>query len=85
MSGGLLGEALRAAFTAAGPFLVVFFLVGVVLGVLQAGTGVQDPSAAQATKLGVLALLLAVAGPWVLGLMVGFTRGLWMDLGRFLQ
>lgn len=85
MSAGLMGEALRAAFTAAGPFLIVFFLVGAVLGVLQAGTGVQDPSATQATKLGVLGLLLALAGPWVLGLLVNFTRGMWMDLGRFLR
>lgn len=85
MSAGLLMGALKVTLAVAAPFLLLLLLVGLVTAVLQAGTGVQDQSSAQAVKLGALGVSLVVAGPWALRFLAGFTRGLWLDLGRFLH
>lgn len=84
MSVGVLVGALRICLVAAAPFLLGIFLVGVVLGVVQAGTGVQDAGASNSVRGATAGLIALLAGPWVLRLIGGFTHDLWSDLGRFL-
>lgn len=85
MSVGLLLPGLKVVLLCAAPFLVVLTLVGLGVGLVQAVTGVQDQTSAQAARVVAAGLTAALAAPFVLRTLAAFTRALWMDLGRFLQ
>jgi len=48
------------------PFLAVLLIVGVVVGLLQAATQVNEPSISFLAKFLVLIAMLALIGPWAL-------------------
>lgn len=49
------------------PFLLALLFVGVVVGLLQAATQVNEPSISFLAKFITLIALLAALGPWALG------------------
>jgi flagellar biosynthesis protein FliQ len=61
----LAQEALLLAVTVSLPVVAVAALVGLVMAVLQAATQVQDVTLAHLPRLLVVAVLLAVLGPWM--------------------
>jgi flagellar biosynthetic protein FliQ len=80
-----LGEvqgALRVALIIAGPLLLAELLVGVVVGLLQAVTQVQEQSISFVAKLIVLVVMLVLAGPWMLEQLTDWVSGL---IGRIPQ
>lgn len=68
--------ALRVALLVAGPLLVVELLVGVVVGLLQAVTQIQEQSISFVAKLAALLVTVALIGPWMLSLLVEYARTL---------
>lgn len=81
----VLSAALELVLLCSLPLLVSVSLVGLTVSLLQTVTGVQDQASSQASRLVTAAVTLILAAPWILGNLVGFTRTLWGDLGRFLQ
>jgi flagellar biosynthetic protein FliQ len=74
-----LGEvqgALRVALLIAGPLLIAELVVGVVVGLLQAVTQVQEQSISFVAKLIVLVVMVVLAGPWMLGQLTDWTTDL---------
>ena len=58
-------EALLVALIASGPPLAAALGVGLLVGVLQAATQVQEPAIAVAPRLAAVLVSLVVAGPWI--------------------
>lgn len=77
----MLGQVLYLA----GPVLAVALVAGLVIGVLQAATQVNEFTLAFVPKLLAVFGALAVLGPWLLGSLVAFTAnlyGLLPQIGR---
>jgi flagellar biosynthetic protein FliQ len=64
----------------AAPLLLVALVAGLVIGMLQAATQIHEPTLSFIPKLLLLVLTLFVAGPWMLRMLVDFTRDLYMSI-----
>ena len=78
-------KALWMAFILSGPVLIALLVVGLVIGLLQAATSVNESSVAFIPKLLVIALVLLVAGPVSLALFVDYLREVIMELPDILR
>lgn len=78
-------RALWMAFVLSGPVLIALLVVGLVIGILQAATSVNESSVAFIPKLLVIAVVLLVAGPVSLALFVDYLREVIMDLPELLR
>jgi flagellar biosynthetic protein FliQ len=78
-------RALWMAFILSGPVLIALLVVGLIIGILQAATSVNESSVAFIPKLLVIALVLLVAGPVSLALFVDYLREVIMELPDILR
>jgi len=69
-------EALWVTALLAAPLLLSALAVGLVVGMVQAATQIQEMTLTFIPKLIVLALALTIAGPWMLGLITDFSTSL---------
>lgn len=60
----------------AGPFLVVILAIGVVVGLIQSVTQLQEQTLSFVPKLVGAALVITLAGNWMLAELVAFAREL---------
>jgi len=67
-------QAMRMAFVLAGPTLIALLIVGLVIGILQAATSVNESSVSFVPKLFVLAIVLLVAFPVSLAIFIDNMR-----------
>jgi flagellar biosynthetic protein FliQ len=67
-------QAMRMAFVLAGPTLIALLIVGLVIGILQAATSVNESSVSFVPKLFVLAIVLLVAFPVSLAIFIDYMR-----------
>ena len=81
----LVYQALRMVAVLAGPVLMALLVVGLIIGILQAATSVNESSVAFIPKLLVIALVLLVAGPVSLALFVDYLREVIMELPDILR
>jgi flagellar biosynthetic protein FliQ len=73
-------QALWMAILMGAPIMLTALLVGVVIGMVQAATQIQEMTLSFIPKLlGVVAILVAT-GPWMLGTMVDWMRELIIDI-----
>lgn len=73
-------KALWMAFVLAGPVLISLLIVGLVIGILQAATSVNESSVAFIPKLVVIGVVLLVVGPSSLTMFVDYVRELITEL-----
>jgi flagellar biosynthesis protein FliQ len=69
-------QALIVCAKVAGPFLLVVLGIGIVIGLLQSVTQLQEPTLTFVPKLIGAAIVIAVAGNWMLAEMVNFGQEL---------
>ncbi|VAW72065.1 Flagellar biosynthesis protein FliQ [hydrothermal vent metagenome] len=67
-------EALRVTALISAPILLSVLAIGVVIGMFQAATSINEMTLSFIPKLIILALVLAVAGSWMLDQIVEFTK-----------
>jgi flagellar biosynthetic protein FliQ len=67
-------QALRMTFVLAGPVLIALLIVGLVIGILQAATQVNESTVSFVPKLAVLVIVLLVAFPVSLAIFVDYVR-----------
>ena len=67
-------EALWVAVMVASPLLGVALAVGLVVGIFQATTSIQEMTLSFIPKLGVMIIALMLFGSWQIGVMVDFFR-----------
>ncbi|GAB2782757.1 flagellar biosynthesis protein FliQ [Dyella kyungheensis] len=69
-------HALYVAMMVAAPLLLTALLVGLVIGVVQAATQINEMTLSFIPKVIAMAVVALVAGPWMLRTLVQFTRQL---------
>ena len=64
----------------AAPLLLIALITGLVIGMLQAATQINESTLSFIPKLLMLVLTLFVAGPWILRVLIDFTRDLYASI-----
>ncbi len=64
----------------AAPLLLVALITGLVIGMLQAATQINESTLSFIPKLLFLVLTLFAAGPWILRVLVDFTHDLYANI-----
>ena len=73
-------RALEVTLLLAAPMLLVALVVGLLVGVFQAATQINEMTLSFIPKLLAMAAAIAIAGPWMIKLIVGYTRTLFMSI-----
>jgi flagellar biosynthetic protein FliQ len=69
-------HALYVAMLVAAPLLLTALAVGLLIGVIQAATQINEMTLSFIPKLIAMALVALITGPWMLRVLVQFTRQL---------
>jgi flagellar biosynthesis protein FliQ len=69
-------RALELTILLAAPMLLVALAVGLIVGIFQAATQINEMTLSFIPKLLGLAAVLLVAGPWMLSELIGYTKQL---------
>jgi flagellar biosynthesis protein FliQ len=76
-----LGQrALEMTLLLAAPLLLVALVTGLVVGAFQAATQINEMTLSFIPKLLAMAATLVLAGPWMLKILVGYTRELFHSI-----
>jgi flagellar biosynthetic protein FliQ len=67
-------EALWVAVMVASPLLGVALGVGLIVGIFQAATSIQEMTLSFIPKLGIMVLALLIFGSWQIGVMVDYIQ-----------
>ena len=77
---GIGQHALVVTLMIAAPLLLTALAVGLLVGVLQAATQINEMTLSFIPKLLALAAVLVIAGPWMLRTLIDYTRHLIVSL-----
>jgi flagellar biosynthetic protein FliQ len=72
----LVYQALRMAAVLAGPVLMALLVVGLIIGIVQAATSVNESTVAFVPKLIVFAVVVVIIGPVSLSLFIDYIKEL---------
>ena len=73
-------EAIKVTALVAPPILGSALAVGLLVGMFQAATQIQETTLSFIPKLAIMAVTLLVGGSWMLSLIVNFTRRLFNNI-----
>jgi len=73
-------RALEVTLMLAAPLLLVALVVGLIVGVFQAATQINESTLSFIPKLIAIAAAIVIAGPWMLKVLVSYTRELFMNI-----
>lgn len=77
-------RALETTALLAAPMLLSALAAGLIIGMFQAATQIQEMTLSFIPKLIVLAATILIAGPWMLKVLVDFTRRLLLGIPTFI-
>ncbi len=77
-------QALWVTALLAAPMLLAALAVGLIIGMLQAATQINEMTLSFIPKLLVLVLALSMAGPWMLQLISNFTKEIFASIPSFI-
>ncbi len=80
----LLNNALWITVMVAAPILISVLVIGVIIGMLQAATQINEMTLSFIPKLVILFVVLLIAGPWILNTLVNYTTTLFSNIPGFL-
>ncbi|MFN7136323.1 MAG: flagellar biosynthetic protein FliQ [Thermomonas sp.] len=75
-----ISQGLQLALLLGAPLLLAVLGTGVVVGILQAATSINEPTVAFVCKAGALVATLALTGHFLLGRLVSFTTELFQQI-----
>jgi flagellar biosynthetic protein FliQ len=73
-------QALKMVALISAPLLFSALIIGLIVGMFQAATSINEQTLSFIPKLIILVVALFVAGPWMLQLMINFTRRLYENI-----
>ncbi len=76
----LASQTLWVTILIAGPLLLSALAVGLMVGMFQAATQINEMTLSFIPKLGILVAALLIFGPWMLSMMVDFTQTLFSEI-----
>ncbi|HEY4213861.1 MAG TPA: flagellar biosynthesis protein FliQ [Steroidobacteraceae bacterium] len=77
-------RALEITLMLAAPLLLVALVTGLIVGAFQAATQINEQTLSFIPKLIAMAVTLVVAGPWMLKILVSYTRELFESIPSLL-
>ena len=77
-------KALEMTMLLAAPLLLMALVVGLLVGVFQAATQINEMTLSFIPKLIGMATALVIAGPWMLKVMVSYTHELFESIPRLI-
>jgi flagellar biosynthetic protein FliQ len=78
-------QALWITVLISAPLLGVALAIGLVIGILQAATSINEATLSFIPKVAALALTLAIVGGWQINILVDYTRALFMRIPGLFQ
>jgi flagellar biosynthesis protein FliQ len=75
-------SAMELAIKVAMPLLLVGLVIGLLVSIFQAVTQIQEQTLSFIPKIAGLAVVLVVAGPWMLGQLITWTEELYMQIPK---
>lgn len=78
-------EALTTMLLLGMPVLIVILAIGLLIGIFQAATQINEMTLSFIPKLIGMAVTLAVAGPWMLKTLVNYTQALFLNIPALLR
>lgn len=82
---GLGKDALLTALKVSAPILGVSLVVGLIVSAVQAVTQINEATLSFVPKMLAVTLTLALAGPWMLNTLVGYTTQIFNGLPNFVR
>ena len=73
-------QALYVVVMLAAPMLISALVIGLIVGMFQAATQINEMTLSFIPKLFILVVALMTAGPWMLDLLVNYTRELYLSI-----
>ncbi len=73
-------QALYVIIMLAAPMLISALAIGLFIGMFQAATQINEMTLSFIPKLLVLAISIMIAGPWMLDLILDYTRRLYLSI-----
>lgn len=67
------------------PVLIVILAIGLIIGIFQAATQINEMTLSFIPKLVGMAATLAIAGPWMLKTIVNYTQTLFLNIPALLR
>ena len=81
----LVFQALWMALFLSGPILLGLLIVGLIISILQAATQLNETTVAFVPKIIVLAVVILIAGPSLLGLFSDYVREIILRIPSLMQ
>ncbi len=74
------GRALEITLVLASPLLLVGLVTGLIIGAFQAATSINEQTLSFIPKLAAISATLVFVGPWMLKVLVSYTRELFESI-----
>ncbi|CAH0439915.1 flagellar biosynthesis protein FliQ [Ralstonia pseudosolanacearum] len=78
-------QAMQVAMMIGAPMLLVSLVVGLLVAVFQAATQLNEQTLSFIPKLLAVAATMILAGPWVLGVIVDYTRDVLTNIPNYVN
>ncbi|HYM43284.1 MAG TPA: flagellar biosynthesis protein FliQ [Steroidobacteraceae bacterium] len=82
---GIGGRALEITLMLAAPMLLVALITGLVVGAFQAATQINEMTLSFIPKLIAISVALMIAGPWMLKVLIAYTRELFESIPQLIN
>jgi len=79
------GRALEITLMLAAPMLLVALITGLVVGAFQAATQINEMTLSFIPKLIAISVALMIAGPWMLKVLIAYTRELFESIPQLIN
>lgn len=73
-------QALYVITMLAAPMLLSALAIGLLVGMFQAATSINEQTLSFIPKLLILVVAIMLAGPWMLNLLLNYTRNLYLSI-----
>jgi flagellar biosynthetic protein FliQ len=73
-------QAMTVALEVSAPFLLAGLAVGLLVSIFQAATSISEQTLTFIPKIVVTGIVIAVAGPWMLDRIMGYTEALFQSI-----
>ncbi|MDY6910652.1 MAG: flagellar biosynthesis protein FliQ [Thermodesulfobacteriota bacterium] len=81
---GIARQALETMLLVSLPILLISLIVGVLIGIFQAVTQIQEMTITFVPKIVITFISLLVFGPWMTGKLIDFTREIFQNLPHWI-
>ncbi len=81
---GLAAEAIKVTLLLSAPMLTVGLVIGLIVSIFQAVTQIQEMTLTFVPKIVAVMLALVIALPWMINIIVTYTRELFQTIPKYI-